>query len=201
MSTDPNRFNNAIARFDQANAEDPNKTVVGDTEYPKELLYAQRMAAQLEQFAPAASEALRLAARCQHIRRWTIPRDQYPAGRKGYKQWRANLAKFHADTASEILREVGYDDTTIRQVQALLRKEKLKSDPEVQTLEDVICLVFLNHYFADFAHKHDEEKIIDILRKTWKKMSPEGQAAALALELAPDSKNLVGKALTADSPG
>jgi len=199
--TDSDRFDKAVARFNQANAEDPNKVLVGDSEYPKELLYAQRMAAQLEQFAPAASEALHLAARCQHIQRWTIPRDQYPAGRKGYKQWRANLAKFHADTASEILRDAGYDETTIRQVQALLRKEKLKSDPEVQTLEDVICLVFLNHYFAEFANKHEEEKIIDILRKTWKKMSPEGQAAALELDLAPDSKTLVGKALAANVPG
>ncbi|MEE4376545.1 MAG: DUF4202 family protein, partial [Candidatus Competibacteraceae bacterium] len=99
MITDTDRFQKAIARFDQANAEDPNKTRLGDTDYPNELLYAQRMTAWLEQFAPTASEALQLAARCQHIRRWTIPRTQYPTGRKGYKQWRANLAKFHADTA------------------------------------------------------------------------------------------------------
>jgi hypothetical protein len=195
MLSDAERLNEAIARFDAVNAADPHSESVAGVQHPKELLYAQRMSEQLRQFAPQASVALRLAARCQHIRRWTIPRDRYPLDHKGYKQWRANLAKFHADTASEILRAVGYDEETIGRVQSLLRKERLKSDPEVQTLEDVICLVFLKYYFADFAKKHDDAKLIDILGKTWTKMSPAGQRAVLDLELEPDSRALVERAL------
>lgn len=195
MITDPIRFNEALARFDAANARDPNKEKLEGIEYPKELLYAQRMSAWLERLAPDASEALRLAARCQHIRRWTIPRNQYPMDRAGYKQWRTTLAKFHAQTAGEILEEVGYDQATIRRVQGLLRKERLKLEPETQILEDVICLVFLENYFADFAQQHDEEKLIGVLRKTWKKMSPRGHEAALALELPANARKLVKRAL------
>lgn len=195
MMSGPERFDAAIQRFDEANAADPHVENVAGVAHPKELLYAQRMSEQLEQFAPQASEALRLAARCQHIRRWTIPRDRYPMERKGYKQWRANLAKFHADTAGEILAAVGYEESTIRRVQGLLRKEHLKSNPEAQILEDVICLVFLKYYFVDFAQKHDEAKLIDILAKTWKKMSPAGHRAALELDLDPDTHALVARAL------
>lgn len=192
---EPSRFNEAIARFDTANARDPNKETVEGIECPKELLYARRMSAWLERLAPDASEALRLAARCQHIRRWTIPRSQYPMDRPGYKQWRTELAKFHARTAGEILEEVGYDQETIRRVQGLLRKERLKLDPETQLLEDVICLVFLENYFADFARQHDEEKLVGVLRKTWRKMSPRGHEAALTLELPANARGLVERAL------
>ena len=189
------RFSAAIARFDAANAEDPNKEVVDGVAHPKELLYAQHMSNRLGQFAPHASEALKLAARCQHIRRWTIPRSDYPMDRAGYKRWRTELAQFHAATAAEILDEVGYDIETIERVKMLLQKKHLKRDTEVQTLEDVICLVFLEHYFAAFAHKHSEDKLIDILRKSWKKMSADGHAAALALQLPPGLGTLVEKAL------
>lgn len=195
MIADSERFNRAIDRFDQANGEDPHREVFANEKHPKELLYAQRMSAWLDRYAPEASEALRLAARCQHIRRWTLPRSDYSMDRKGYKQWRANLAKFHADTATEILRDVGYDEVTIRRVQGFLRKEKLRSDPEVQILEDVICLVFLESYFADFARKHDEDKLVNILQKTWKKMSPKGRETALELALPPQTQRLVAKAL------
>ena len=153
------------------------------------------MTAALERFAPEAPEAVRLAARCQHIRRWTVPRDRYPAGRDGYRRWRTDLGRFHAETAGEILREVGYDAATIGRVQALLRKERLKADPDVQLLEDVICLVFLQHYLADFATQHDDEKLTDILRKTWRKMSDRGRAAALEIDLAPDLRALVIRAV------
>lgn len=189
------RYAAAIAAIDAANAEDPNREVWEGEEHPKELLYSRRMSGWLERFAPDASEALRLAVRAQHIRRWTIPRSDYPEGRAGYKRWRSDLARFHAATAGEILAEVGYDDETIRRVQGLIRKEKLKRDAEAQCLEDVVCLVFLENYFADFAQKHDEEKLIDILRKTWKKMSPDGHAAALGLALPAGAKELVEKAL------
>lgn len=195
MISNPERFESAMARFDTAHAEDPTTEAAEGECHPKELLYAQRMSAWLDKLNPDASEALRLAARCQHIRRWTIPRRDYPMDRRGYLRWRTTLAKFHASTAGDILRDVGYDDATISQVQKLLRKEGLKRDPEVQCLEDVICLVFLESYFADFATQHDPDKIIDIVQKTWKKMSPQGRKAALTLRLPGEARALVEKAL------
>ena len=195
MIVDLERFNAAIARFDAANTEDPTTEVFQSVVYPKELLYAQRMTAWLDQLAPDASEALRLAVRCQHIRRWTIPRHTYPMDRTGYLRWRTTLAKFHADTAAAILHDVGYDDATIRRVQTLLRKEGLKRDPEVQCLEDVICLVFLENYCAAFATQHDEVKVLDILQKTWKKMSSRGREVALTLPIPTATRRLVEQAL------
>ena len=143
MDGDSKRFAEALRRFDAANAEDPNTEVYEGKTYPKELLYAQRMTVWLDQLAPDASEVLQLAARCQHIRRWMIPRRDYPMDRRGYLRWRTTLYTFHAETGGDILRDVGYDDATISRVQTLLRKERLKRDAEVQCLEDVICLVFL----------------------------------------------------------
>src|SRR5438105_3975400 len=160
MAANPERFNAAIARFDAANAEDPATEIFQGAAYPKELLYAQRMTAWLDKLAPDASEALRLAVRCQHIQRWTIPRHTYPMDRTGYLRWRTTLAKFHADTAAAILRDVGYDDATIRRVQTLLRKESLKRDSEVQCLEDVSCLVILESYIAKFWTQQDEAQIL-----------------------------------------
>lgn len=189
------RFREAVARFDRANAEDPNVETVDGVSHPKELLYAQRMSDALARFAPDASEVVRLAVRCQHIRRWTVPRDSYPEGRDGYRRWRTELGGFHAETAGGILREVGYGDATVGRVQALLRKERLKADPEVQLLEDVVCLVFLRHYLAPFAAQHEDEKVVGILRKTWRKMSERGRAAALDLDLAPELRALVTRAV------
>ena len=189
------RFRNAVARFDRANAEDPNVETVDGASRPKELLYAQRMSDALERFAPNASEVVRLAVRCQHIRRWTVPRDTYPEGRDGYRRWRSDLGRFHAETAGDILHQVGYDDATVGRVQALLRKERLKADPEVQLLEDVVCLVFLRHYLAPFAAQHADEKVVGILRKTWHKMSERGRAAASDLDLAPALRALVTQAV------
>ena len=197
MVADPERFKAAIARFDAANAEDPTTEVFQGVVYPKELLYAQRMTTWLDKLTLDAPEALRLAVRCQHIQRWTMPRHTYPMDRTGYLRWRTTLARFHADTAATILRDVGYDDGTIRRVQTLLRKESLKRDPEVQCLEDVICLVFLENYLAAFATQHDEAKILDILQKTWKKMSSHGHEVALTLPMSPEARQLVEQALAA----
>ena len=191
------RFRAAIERFDRANADDPNVETVDGVARPKELVYADRMTAALERFGPQASEAVRLAARCQHIQRWTIPRSTYPPGRDGYRTWRTDLARFHAETAGAILRDVGYDTAMVDRVQALLRKERLKADREVQLLEDVVCLVFLEHYLAAFASEHDEPKLVDVLRKTWRKMSDDGHRAALALDLSPELRAIVMKALSA----
>ncbi len=192
---DRRQFDEAIRRFDAANAEDPNREVSEGVTYPKALLYAKRMTAWLDRLEPSASEPLRLAVRCQHICRWTIPRNRYAEGRQGYKPWRTTRATFHADVAGKILAQVGYDGDSIRRVQALLRKERLKADPETQSLEDVVCLVFLDSYAATFAEQHSEKKLIGIIRKTWKKMSPRGHQAALALNLPPHLKGIIDKAL------
>ena len=184
MSADHGRFERAIARFDAANAEDPNREVAGGRERPKELLYAERMTAMLARYVPDASEPLRLAARCQHIQRWKIPRAEYPMTRVGYHQWRGRLRDFHADLAAAILREVGYDDALIVRVRSLIRKEALKTDADAQALEDVVDLVFLESYLAGFVATHgayDEAKFLDILGKTGKKMSARGREAALTL--------------------
>ena len=191
------RLRDAFARFDRANADDPNRELVDGVEQPRELVYARRMTATLERFAPDAPEAVRLAVRCQHIRRWTVPRDTYPEGRDGYRRWRTDLAQFHAETAAEILRAAGYGDAVVARVGALLRKERLKADPEVQLLEDVACLVFLQHYLPAFAAQHADDKLVDILGKTWRKMSAQGRAAALALDLEPRVRALVSRAAAA----
>ena len=195
MATESERFRTAIERFDAANSEDPRREVCEGKEVPRELLYARRMTRWLDRLAAGASETLRLATRCQHICRWTIPRSDFPMNRSGYRRWRTTLASFHAEKAAEILCDVGYDEVTIARVGSLLRKEELKKDPETQLLEDVVCLVFLEDYFADFAKQHDEKKVLTILRKTWKKMSPRGHEAALALALPPEARALIEKAL------
>ncbi|WP_318345484.1 DUF4202 domain-containing protein [Flagellimonas baculiformis] len=185
----------AFKLFDAANAQDPNTEVVDGKEYAKELLYAQRMTDILNQFEPNASEALQLTARCQHICRWEIPRESYEMNRTGYLKWRQDLKKFHAEKASTLLQEVGYDEKTIERVHFLLLKKQLKKDEETQTLEDVICLVFLQYYYEPFLVKHDDDKMISILQKTWKKMSQKGQDAALQLTFSKKGSALLSKAL------
>ena len=190
------QLQSALDRFDALNAADPNTEFVEGRPQPKELAYARRMTAWLHRLESSASVALQLAARGQHLMRWHIPRDQFPQDRAGYLRWRTTLYDFHADRAAEVLRDVGFDAATVDRVRALIRKQNLKTDPEAQTLEDVICLVFLENYFAEFARDHDEEKLIRILRKTWKKMSPRGHAAALSLKLGPRESELITRALT-----
>lgn len=175
------RFATAIAAIDAVNAEDPSRERHDGHEHPSALLYGRRMSAWLVRLVPDASEILRLAARAQHIGRWKIPRDSFPAGREGYLAWRTRLGAFHGETAAAILKTAGYDDAAQARIKALLQKRGLKRDPEVQALEDAACLVFLEHQFADFAARHGDDKVIDILRKTWAKMSPAGHEAALKL--------------------
>lgn len=195
MSNYSKRFEDALRLIDEANSEDPNLESFEGEEYPKELLYSMRMTKWLDTIEPQASDALRLAVRSQHIRRWEIPRTDYPLGRKGYHQWRTRLYDYHGDKAAEILEIVGYGEETIVQVRKLLKKQGLKSNPETRTLEDVACLVFLESYFWDFSRLHDEEKIVDILRKTWTKMSARGQDAARELSLNAGAEALLNKAL------
>lgn len=190
------KLEEAFRLFDEANSHDPNTEIERGETYPKEVLYALRMTETLTAFAPDASEALQLTARCQHICRWEIPRDQYEMNRSGYLRWRQELKKFHAAKAKEILEKVGYDQETIGQVEFLLLKKQLKRNEETQTLEDVVCLVFLKHYFEPFAEKHEEAKIVDILQKTWRKMSEKGQQAALQLPFSKTAHALVTKAVS-----
>ncbi|WP_282165648.1 DUF4202 domain-containing protein [Cellulophaga baltica] len=189
------KLEKAFILFDKANEQDPNKEIFEGKEYAKEVLYAIRMTEKLNSFAPNASEVLQLTARCQHICRWEIARDSYEMNRTGYLTWRQDLKKFHAKKAGELLESIGYDQETIDNVAFLLEKKQLKKNEETQTLEDVICLVFLEYYFEPFAQKYSEEKLIDILQKTWRKMSKKGQEAALKLPLSANSLTLVGKAL------
>lgn len=190
------RIEQALALIDAANAADPNREFVDGVARPKEVVYAERMTGWLERLAPDASEALRIAARAQHIERWTIPRAEFPEGREGYHRWRTTLAKFHAERTAGIIAEVGYDESVIDRVKGMLRKHRLSTDAEVQTLEDVACLVFLENYFADFSKQFDEDKVVGIVRKTWAKMSPKGHQAALALDMSEDARALVEKALS-----
>ncbi len=190
MISDLARFNRTIALFDAANAEDPNRETDEGKEFPKELLYAMRMSAMLERFSPDAAEAVKLAVRAQHIQRWKIPRADFPRTPFGYKQWRSGLYKFHAETAGRLMREAGYDEDMIARVKAIVGKLGIKVNPETQKLEDVVNLVFIEHYLTGFAAQHpeyDEAKWIDILQKTWRKMSPAGHAFALTKITLPKS--------------
>jgi Domain of unknown function (DUF4202) len=173
------RLQRALAAIDAANACDPNL----EAGEPAALLYGRRMSEALAVFAPGASEALRIAARGQHIERWQSPRREFPEGRAGYIAWRNAAKKRHAERLAEILAACGYDETTIARVGALVRKENLRRDGEAQTLEDVACLVFLRHYAEGFAAEHEGEKVFDIMVKTLRKMSPAARATALNFSL------------------
>ncbi len=192
---DEARLQNAIQAFDRANAEDPIQIQDHGALRPRELVEAERLAAWVAKLEPNASEALRLAARCQHIRRWEIPRASFPEGRVGYLQWRTQLGRFHADTAARILEAVGYESETVAAVRRINLKQNLHSNPDSQTIEDALCLEFLEFEFAVFAAKHPDEKVLEIVRKTWKKMSPRGHEFALKLPLGERELALVKRAL------
>ena len=184
----------AFRLFDAANSQDPNEEEYQGNSYPKELLYANRMTDRLNKFSPNAPEALQLAARCQHICRWEIPRESYEMNRVGYLKWRQDLKEFHAQKARKILMKVGYTEALIDSVCNLLKKKHLKRNQDTQTLEDVICLVFLEYYFEPFAEKHPLDKTTEILKKTWRKMSETGHEAALGLPFSEASLRLIKKA-------
>lgn len=169
-----------FAAIDAANARDPKCVIVDGRSRPGEEVYGQRMSATLATFAPDAGAALQVAVRGQHVERWTMPRASYPEGRIGYLTWRKELQRFHARRLAQILDESGAPAALAERVGQLVRKERLASDPEAQTLEDVACLVFLEHYLLPFAADRDEAQLSSILAKTWIKMSPRAQEAARA---------------------
>lgn len=190
-----NQLDQVFEAIDKLNESDPHVEWVDGVRYGKERLYSQRMNQQMLAFCPDASDELRIAAYAQHVRRWTSDRADYPAGRAGYHQWRTELGRMHARLATEAMSDAGYLEASCQQVMKLLTKQGIKQNADVQTLEDVICLVFVQHYFLPFAEKHAEEKVISIVRKTWAKMSSTGHEAALALDLSSEAQAYLNRAL------
>jgi hypothetical protein len=188
------RYTAAIAAIDAANADNPRTIVVEGVTRPYEVVYSERMTRRLEAMYPEASELLRIAARGQHVRRFDIPRLRFPQGREGYNEWRRTCREYHAKLLREIMSRNGYDNQDIEQVAKLVRKEQLKKDKESQALENVVDVVFLEHYFDEFYGKYaqyDDAKVLDIIGKTLRKMSPKGHQAALALDLPERTRKLV----------
>ncbi len=197
---DPARFARALAAIDAANAEDPTRPVIRGVARPKELAHGEMVSAWVDRLRPDAPEALRLAARAHHLRRWRIPRSTYAPGREAYLRWRRDLHTFHAAEAAAILRDAGYDADTIARVEAIIRKERLATDPDVQSLEDGLALVFLETQLdAVDATVADETKMVRILRRTLRKMTPAGRAAAREIPLSARGQALLHAAL-ADGP-
>jgi len=179
----PDTYNKAVSLIDAANAEDPNIEVADGQDWPKELLYSQRMSDMLERYKPETDEVAKLAIRAQHIQRWKSPRNAYPMDRAGYHQWRTDLYKFHAVTAAGLMAQAGYDEAALERARTAISKRKLKVNADTQLLEDIAGLVFIEYYMLAFAEKHpeyDEAKWIDIIRKTWKKMSGDAHVFALS---------------------
>jgi hypothetical protein len=193
------RFDRAVARFLEQNSRDPNVVMVDGVPQPKELVAAKRLAQWIEKLDPAGSEALHLAAYCQHLRRWEIARGDFDAGRIGYLKWRKTLGRFHADEAARVLREVGYDESTVEAVKQINMKLALQTNPDCATMEDALCLSFLEHEFAEFSAKHPDEKVVDIVAKTWKKMTAKAHAVALTLPFDERSSTLIKQALATPS--
>ena len=192
---DPARFAAALRRFDDENTRDPNTELAAGAPQPRELLYARRLTDWVLRLQPDASEALRLAARCQHLCRWEIPRANYPMDRVGYLKWRAELKKFHAHKSAEILRELGYADELVAKVHALNLKQNFPNDPDGRVLEDALCLVFLEFQFAELATRTDDDKVINALRKSWQKMTEPARQAALKLSFGAREMALIQRAL------
>jgi Domain of unknown function (DUF4202) len=193
--TSSSRYDTVIAAIDVANAADANIIEADGRAEPAALVYGRRMSATLARMAPDASEPLRIAARGQHIERWRLARKSYPEGRAGYLRWRKDAKELHARRLGDIMAAAGYGAGDIDRVGALVRKEKLKLDAEAQLLEDVVCVVFLEHYLTPFMAKTEPAKLPGILAKTWKKMSDFGHAEALKLSVPPQVLRLLEQGL------
>jgi len=179
-------YEKTVALIDAANAEDPRMDTVDGKPVPRERLYGQRMAEMIDRFAPEADAVMKIAVRGQHIQRWKTPRSDYPMTREGYFAWRTGLYKFHAETVGQLMKQAGYDEASIERARQAVGKRALKVNADTQLLEDVTDLVFIEHYMLEFAGQHaeyTEEKWLDIIRKTWKKMSPRAHEFALSGKL------------------
>ncbi|MRX48179.1 DUF4202 domain-containing protein [Pedobacter puniceum] len=185
----------AFAAFDAYNQQDPNRITYQEKSYPQEYFLAQKLHEWILVLNPQASLELLLASKCQHIGRWETPRNQYPDGREGYLKWRKEQANFHVDKALAILRKVGFDETVCYRVKQIILKQKIKADAEVQTMENALCLVFLQYQFEDFLHTQPKEKMVSILRKSLLKMNKQGHDYALKLSFSVEGSALIHKAL------
>ena len=198
MTETSDRLDAVFSDIDAANADDPRTIVIDGEIRSYEIVYSERMIERLGIMYPDASDALKIAARGQHIRRWDIPRVKYEQGRNGYNQWRRACREHHAELLAEIMQRHGYGEEDVAKVQTYVKKEQLKKDRESQALENVVDIVFIEHYLDDFAKKYqnyDEDKMIDIIAKTLKKMSPKGHEAALALDLPDGYRKLIMAAI------
>ncbi len=198
--TEPSRLDRAIAAIDAANAEDPHRLEHRGVSRPKELLHAELMTRWVRELDPDADEAQLLAARAHHFRRWTSPRSDHPEGRAGYLRWRTRAKQRHAEEVGALLASHGYDDATIDRVGSIIRKEGLRTDPDVQTHEDALCLVFLDTQLDDLADQLGDDEVIHVLVKTLPKMSPRGVEAVGRLELTERGASLVARAVAAQHP-
>jgi len=189
------KMEEAFSCFDLYNQQDPTLMEWNGQQYPSEYFYAIQLYDWIKKLDTNASEPLLLASRCQHIGRWEISRKSYPDDRSGYLKWRSDLAKFHAQKATEILLSLNYDSETINRVNEIVMKKKIKMDTEVQVMEDALCLVFLQFQFDDLIKKQPAEKMIGILRKTWSKMSVTGRQVAMAHTYSDTGQMLLEKAL------
>jgi hypothetical protein len=189
------RLAEAIAAIDAANAGDPNTIEVRGEVRPKEQAHAELMTEWLERLDPQATDAQHLAARAHHLRRWSIPRTDHPEGRAGYLRWRTALKKQHAAELGDLLERVGYDAATIERAQRIIRKQGLETDPQVQTHEDALCLVFLETQLAELADAQGDEKMVDIIQKTAAKMSDRALALVADLPMRERDRDLVARAL------
>jgi hypothetical protein len=190
------KFEQAIRLFNNYNRNSPETVFSGGEPYPAEYFYALKLHEWVLKLAPNAGEALLLASHCQHIGRWEIQRSMYPDGRIGYLKWRSDLSRFHADTASSLLRSISYDEAIIQEVREIVLKKHLKTAPDVQIMENALCLVFLEFQFDDLISKQPEDKMIGILQKTWAKMSPQGKEQALKISYSPEGAKLIDRALS-----
>lgn len=189
------RLEKAFELFDNYNKQDPNIFEWEGKMYPAEYFYGLQLYNWVKKLDGEASETLLLAARSAHIGRWKSPRENYPMGKPGYYKWRTELSKFHAETAGSLMQEAGYTEAEILAVQSIIRKEQLRTNYEVQIMEDALCLVFLQFQYDEFIAKHDDEKVIRILQKSWGKMNEQGRSAALTLQFSEKGKDLINKAL------
>lgn len=188
-------FQKATEALKAAHLQDPNIEVVGSDQFPAEWLYTQRLLDCLNRVYPDASEALTLATYCQHLHRWEVKRTEYPEGRMGYYQWRNFLGDYQAGKAKAILKASGYSDEFIAKVIEILKKLNIHQLDEAQMLEDVVCLVFLEHYMNDFMHGKPDAQLIQIVQKTWNKLSDHGHHVALQLHLPEPTRRIVEQAL------
>jgi hypothetical protein len=189
------RKEKAFTLIQTAHKNDPNKEIVDGIKVPKELAYSDRMLKWLLKFNPEATELQQLAATCQHLYRWEIERQSYPMGKKGYHQWRISLYDYQANKAAEIMESCEYTSEEIEEVKGMVAKKELKNNSNTQLIEDIACLVFIEHYLEDFSVDYSDEKLIKIIQRTWNKMSDKAHEFAVKIEVSAKVRAVLQEAL------